>query len=38
MGYQEKVVDAISAGALDFIVKPYEADKVIKAIEKVLKL
>lgn len=24
MGYQEKVVDAITAGAKDFIIKPYE--------------
>lgn len=38
LGYQEKVVEAISAGALDFIVKPYEASKVIKTIEKVMKL
>ncbi len=38
LGYQEKVVEAISAGALDFIVKPYEADKIIKTIEKVMKL
>lgn len=38
MGYQAKVVDAVTAGAKDFIVKPYEADKVIKSIEKVLKL
>ncbi len=38
MGYQEKVVDAISAGAVDFIVKPYTADKIVHAIEKALKL
>lgn len=38
MGYQEKVVDAITAGAKDFIVKPYEASKVVKSIEAVLKL
>lgn len=38
MGYQAKVVDAVTAGALDFIVKPYEAQKVIASIEKVLNL
>ena len=38
IGYQEKVVDAITAGASDFIVKPYEADKVIRSIEAVMKL
>ena len=38
MGYQEKVVDAITAGAKDFIVKPYEASKVVRSIEAVLKL
>ena len=38
MGYQEKVVDAITAGAKDFIIKPYEAEKVIKSVKAVLKL
>lgn len=38
VAYQEKVVDAITAGAADFIVKPYEASKVIKTIKAVLKL
>ena len=38
MGYQAKVVDAVTAGALDFIVKPYEAQKVIASIQKVLNL
>ena len=38
MGYQEKVVGAITAGAKDFIIKPYEADKVVKSIRAVLKL
>ena len=38
MGYQEKVLDAITAGAKDFIIKPYEAVKVAKAVKAVLKL
>lgn len=38
MGYQEKVLDAITAGAKDFIIKPYEAAKVAKTIKAVLKL
>lgn len=38
MGYQEKVLDAITAGAKDFIIKPYEATKVAKSIKAVLKL
>lgn len=38
MGYQEKVLDAITAGEKDFIIKPYEAAKVAKSIKAVLKL
>ena len=38
MGYQEKVLDAITAGAKDFIIKPYEAVKVAKSVKAVLKL
>ena len=38
MGYQEKVVDAITAGAVDFIVKPYTADKILDAIKKAARL
>ena len=38
MGYQEKVVDAITAGAKDFIIKPYEAEKVIKSVKAVWKV
>lgn len=38
MGYQEKVFEAITAGAADFIIKPYEDEKVINSIKTVLKL
>jgi len=33
---QAMVIDAIQAGAKDFIVKPFQADRVIEAIQKVL--
>ncbi|RCW70706.1 response regulator [Saliterribacillus persicus] len=36
MGQQAMVIDAIQAGAKDFIVKPFQADRVIEAISKVL--
>ncbi|SDJ01651.1 response regulator [Salimicrobium halophilum] len=36
MGQQAMVVDAIQAGAKDFIVKPFQADRVIEAIQKAL--
>ena len=36
MGQQAMVIDAISAGAKDFIEKPFQADRVIEAIEKAL--
>ena len=36
MGQQALVIDAIQAGAKDFIVKPFQADRVIDAIQKVL--
>lgn len=36
MGQQAMVIDAISAGAKDFIVKPFQADRVVEAIEKAL--
>lgn len=38
IGYQQKVDDAIAAGALDFIVKPYQKETVVTAIEKVFGL
>lgn len=37
MGQQAMVIDAIQAGAKDFIVKPFQADRVVEAIEKALK-
>lgn len=37
MGQQAMVIDAIQAGAKDFIVKPFQSDRVIEAIEKALK-
>ncbi|CDQ19733.1 two-component system, chemotaxis family, response regulator CheY [Halobacillus karajensis] len=36
MGQQAMVVDAIQAGAKDFIVKPFQADRVLEAIQKAL--
>lgn len=36
MGQQAMVIDAIKAGAKDFIVKPFQADRVIEAVKKTL--
>ncbi|MFH1791756.1 MAG: response regulator [Candidatus Omnitrophota bacterium] len=36
MGQQQLVVEAIQAGAKDFIVKPFEASRVLCAVERVL--
>lgn len=36
MGQQAMVIDAIQAGAKDFIVKPFQADRVLEAIKKAL--
>ena len=36
MGQQSMVIDAIQSGAKDFIVKPFQADRVIESIRKVL--
>ena len=36
MGQQAMVIDAIQAGAKDFIVKPFQAERVIEAIQKVI--
>lgn len=34
MGQQAMVIEAIQAGAKDFIVKPFQADRVIEAVKK----
>ncbi|MBO4515513.1 MAG: response regulator [Lachnospiraceae bacterium] len=36
MGQQAMVIESIQAGAKDFIVKPFQADRVIEAVRKVL--
>lgn len=36
MGQQTMVMDAIRAGAIDFIVKPFDTERVIKALDKAL--
>lgn len=36
MGQQAMVIEAIQAGARDFIVKPFQADRVIEAVKKVI--
>lgn len=36
MGQQQLVVEAIQAGAKDFIVKPFEASRVLTAIERIV--
>ncbi len=36
MGQQGMVMDAIKAGARDFIVKPFNGDRVVEALNKVL--
>lgn len=36
MGQKNMVVEAIQAGAKDFIVKPFQPERVIEALEKVL--
>ena len=36
MGQQGMVMDAIKAGAIDFIVKPFDTERVIKAVDKAL--
>ena len=36
MGQQAMVIESITAGAKDFIVKPFQADRVLEAVKKVL--
>lgn len=37
MGQQALVIDAVKAGAKDFIVKPFQADRVLEALSKAFK-
>ncbi len=37
MGQQSMVMEAIQSGALDFIVKPFDNERVLKSLNKVLK-
>jgi two-component system chemotaxis response regulator CheY len=37
MGQQGMVIDAIQSGAKDFVVKPFDANRVVNAIKKQLK-
>lgn len=36
MGQQAMVIEAIQSGAKDFIVKPFQADRVLESVKKVL--
>ncbi len=36
MGQQAMVIDSIQAGAKDFVVKPFQPDRVLEAVAKVL--
>ena len=35
-GQESKVLESVEAGARDFIVKPFNADRVVEAVSKVL--
>lgn len=37
MGQQSMVMEAIQAGALDFIVKPFDTDRVLQSLERVMR-
>ncbi len=36
MGQQSMVIESIQAGARDFIVKPFQSDRVLEAVKKVI--
>ena len=36
MGQQAMVIEALQAGAKDFIVKPFQAERVIEAVQKII--
>ena len=36
MGQQAMVIESIQSGAIDFIVKPFQADRVLEAVRKVV--
>jgi two-component system chemotaxis response regulator CheY len=36
MGQQQMVIKAIKSGAKDFIVKPFQADRVLEAVKKII--
>ena len=36
MGQQAMVIEAIQSGAKDFIVKPFQADRILEAVKKVI--
>ena len=36
LGQQAMVIDSIQSGAKDFIVKPFQADRVLEAVQKVV--
>ncbi len=36
MGQKNMIMEAVSAGAKDFLVKPFQPDKVIEAIQKII--
>ena len=36
LGQEAKVIESIRAGAKDFVVKPFQQDRVLSAIEKAL--
>ncbi|RKZ21899.1 two-component system response regulator [bacterium] len=38
MGHQTLVVEAIQAGAKDYVVKPFQPSRVLEAVQRVLKL